>query len=469
MICTQLSHSSPLSELELLFSDVENYAEYIKAHNYSVISDPEHYISPEGYAHHTMNEALPLYVGSKIPVRAITRAIEQGDAIEIHGSYPSEFGNIAPALGFKNISLIPFKPQAEGKAHNYIRPQFFWAEKDGKSVLIGAVTPGKDYIHHYAAMVQYFIDRLEKGEKGVSVIRYPEVEQSILSWTGLNEKFVRKQDRIIIGNFDSFYEKLCNDLGVGLVDEEENAFYSSKRYQLKDGSIINFLGVKYSFWGNTSAILAKGLCELGASEIIYVAKLGTLTDPDDIYSKIFMPRDFFRVNQSRIIDKVSGSPNRVLSSHPWLDTGNHASVPTVLEETDKQYAALTQIDTSSIDNEISKIAAAVNNYNRIRAHRPVHYSTVHFATDFLHPPSEKANGDFNLSTNRTPKAQEAKEQILGEIRSLLADYFRIPLQRSPEPNRSFAFPKKVGTAMRSPSGKFFMSSSSHTMDCAKRY
>src|SRR5690606_6306514 len=115
-----------------------------------------------------------------------------------------------------------------------------------------------------------------------------EVEHSLLSWTRLDEKFVKKEDRVIIGNFDSFYEKLANNLGAGLIQEEENDFYSSKRYELRDGTVINFIGVKYSFWGNTSATLAKGLCDLGASEIIYTAKLGTLTNPDDIYRRIFV-------------------------------------------------------------------------------------------------------------------------------------------------------------------------------------
>ncbi len=82
----------------------------------------------------------------------------------------------------------------------------------------------------------------------------------------------------ILENFKTSYE---------IITENYNRFYGSKRVRLKNGKIVNFLGIKYSYWGNISKKVVEKIISLGGKEIIYAAKLGSLTSHLHLYKKKF--------------------------------------------------------------------------------------------------------------------------------------------------------------------------------------
>ena len=417
---------------------IVDFRDYAEAHSDALVSRPDEFIPLHWHGAHTMRDALPLYVANKVPVSALQEAIDLGYRVEVHGTYPEEFKSVARTLGFDRVGRIPFKIHPEQKRHNYVRPQYFWARKSGKPVLVAAVTPGKDYVYHYAEMIRYALTSRGADADGVlSVTRYPTVERNIAHWTGLNETFIKKNDRVIFGNFDTFEEKMTRELGAAHLGTEENDFYSSSRYLLKDGSTINFLGVKYSYWGNASVPLIRQASRLGAREIIYAAKLGTLTSPDDVYKRIFMPSEYVIARHDKIVGKTRHSPNRVLAANPAMNSGVHSSVPTILEESSYQRRLLREERANTIDNEISQMAAEVMRQNRGKRYTPITFSAVHFATDYLHDTADGENIAMNLATNRTPETRAAKAEILQHISDTLTEYFSVPLDKSPEPARTF--------------------------------
>ena len=197
----------PLADAYPLGTRIVAFSRYAQAHAQPLVSGPDDFIPLDWHREHTMRDALPLYVANKVPGAALQQAIDLGCKVEVHGTYPEEFPNVASVLGFRDVTRIPFRIHPEQKRHNYVRPQYFWARKLGKPVLVAAVTPGKDYVYHYAEMIRYELaSRGADTERALSVTRYPVVERNIAHWTGLNEKIVKRGDRVIFGNFASAVE-----------------------------------------------------------------------------------------------------------------------------------------------------------------------------------------------------------------------------------------------------------------------
>ena len=206
------------------------------------------------------------------------------------------------------------------------------------------------------------------------------------------------------------------------LSEEQNAYQGSRRYQTPMGHTINFLGFKYTYWGDTSAKLCDRLCHLGASEIIYSAKTGVLSAPDDIYTRSFSPSAYVNVNRDKDQPIITDLPNALLQIFPDLNSGLHATIPTVMEESFMQAELLRKLLAQSIDNEISQMAAAVRNFNELW-NKTVSFFCLHYGTDYLHTSAEsKEQPKFNLFSGRDPQAVSLKEKAIDRNADYLAKY-----------------------------------------------
>jgi len=365
---------------------------------------------------HTMYQALDRYTEEKLPGPQIEDTILSGGSIEVHGIYPAHFSALTEERGLTSISLVDFDRKPATKKFNWVRPKFFHARRNQTPILAVAVIPGRDYFFHYATIVRHYIHKLtENPSEFLSLYRYPVAERRLSSWTELNHRFVHRGDRVILG----YVEEIANLInGANIAEQigyDENDFYGSYRYRLPDGSTLNLLGVKYSFWGSISASLVESICHGGATEIIYLAKLGTLSSPEHIYSRIFAPQDFYLVHHDTLISRVESPPNRILEWNPKLSTGAHVSVPTVLEEDYKMRRIVTEFGAQSIDNEISQMAEAVAIHNSV--HRTaVTFSAIHFATDYIRSESERTlKTTFDLGNDKIGSARTNKSRMICRI------------------------------------------------------
>lgn len=377
------------------------------------------------FATHTMrNDNIKEYVNSKLNVKAIDYAMENNLEIEIHGIQPSHFLKIYESMGYSRIKAYEFT-HSRKKNLNFARPEYYTAfnEKEKKNILILLVQPGRDYLKHFASMLNFKLNT-ELYHNKLKVFAYPDAESTIHLWSGLNEKIIKMNDRVIIGYVDEMELRLFSD--DNLIDSFENDFYKCKRFLLPDGSMVNLVGCKNSFWGNISAKLVLKMCELGAKEIIYIGKLGTLEKSNAVYKKIYSPSTYVYMNQNKVLAKIDNNEliNPFLGisyKGKNLDSGSHLSVSTILEENIEQREIAKEFMVNSIDNEISSIAYAIKCFN-VNQSRNVHFGCLHLASDFLHGKTDTFFNTENLVKKRNIRTDAKKNLMLDKIAEVLKFY-----------------------------------------------
>lgn len=407
-----LNHKFKLDNLEYIYSNpyIEKEKNIVKCRPYD----------------HTMFDAIDEYCIQKFPSKQLRHALKNDYIFEVHGVFPQHFKKEYRIFGFQKITPINFISNPTSKIINYMRPEFFFAEnKIGNKYFIIAVGCGHDYVLHYAGMLNHILDTLTRKPK-IKIIRYPHAESSLPLWTELSNNFIHKNDLVITGYIDSIKQEIEQDTKNFIkISKTENEYYVSFRFKnLKNGIFINLLGVKYSFWGDISAKIVTQICILGATEILYLGKLGELIKPEFIYKKIFCPSKYTILYHDKIISWVDDLQNNFLRHYPRLDSGLHASVPTILEEDYIQRKVTETLQINTIDNEISQMAFAIKRFNNL-FHSNISFSGIHFATDYIRKGDEKElNVNFNLSNNRDKEALKKKKEMMLRITKIISSYLK---------------------------------------------
>jgi hypothetical protein len=371
---------------------------------------------------HTMNSVWREYLEKKTPPKFWEEIKDENTTVEVHSVHAGHFEKHKELFGISHFEFIPFTSTRPGKKYNTIRPKFYkcWDKYNRKKIVV-CVTPGYDYwLNSCTNIKSYLCDYFgnEFVKPKLSFFHYPEAENSLFYWSNLDSNFIKKNDIVLIGYVSELEEKIFKNNFEKIGTLIENDFYGSVRYKTPNG-IVNLLGVKYSFWGNTSARLSKKICELGASELIYVGKLGTLTSPQEIYTKIYCPIKYSVMwGENHIID-LESIPNPYYefnSKNENILFDHHFSVPTMGEESFTQRQLIEKRLGKTIDNEISQIAFAIEPFK-------IPYFSLHFATDYLFKQSESEDTNVqNLVKAMQEEAKMKKEKMLNEISPLLYQY-----------------------------------------------
>lgn len=368
---------------------------------------------------HTMGKKLPVWAWSKVPQRSIREAAFNNATIEVHGVYPTV--SMECFTHYKECAKTQYVDftSTSKKRLNYVRPTFSWV--DGGNTLLVKVTPGRDYLCHYAGIIRYCLHQYHRTNL-LTIYRYPEVEYTLDAWTTLDDLLIMRDSVVIIGYVEEAENYLATHLHrFFFAKRAENKYYIYVQYYTYSGQSIIFMGVKYSFWGNISAVIASKLCELYVKEIIYISKLGSLRTPNDVYNAVFAPTQYITMNYCDVTNMTSAT-NNIASMFPELNTQCHASVPTVIEEDFMQRAVLVNHNVSSIDNEISQIAYAVSEFNK-KNQRNVYFSSLHFASDYLREATEiNQNIAYDLSNHRSTEAVKKRATIMQVVLLYLHRY-----------------------------------------------
>lgn len=365
---------------------------------------------------HSMYNNLYKYVEQRVPIEVIKNNILGKKRIIIYGIYPT---NTIVLQNYSGVHEYHFITHSTGKLLNYVRPKYF----ESNEAFVILVPPGRDYVAHYVSMIRYVISLLNNNIyfNYLSVYFNKDIEISIPQWTNL-DRFVCFGDIVILGYVDEMQSHLSKYMQ--LLDIEENLYYLMKRYCYRN-KMICFLGVKYSYWGNISRIIANALCKKGVSEIIYLAKLGDMINPKNLYNKIYSATSFYLIKNTKIISYIKNFDNTLINIFPELNTGAHVSVPTVLEEQYSQIDIAKSLKINSIDNEISQIMHAVHSYNNLN-NTSIKFFNLHFSTDYVRN-SETKNlySAFDLSNNKSYLAYTKKTKVLKRISDYLFGYLSI--------------------------------------------
>ena len=206
--------------------------------NYFPASDP---------ALHTMYYGLNDYVMQKLPVLEILNTINNKQTIEIHGIYPEHAVDILSGNSYLIHKEMKFYHIPYIKIYNFIRPKFCVAvNPGGQKVFIVAVTPGRDYVYHYAGLIrQYLKSHTSNYNNLYNIFRYPRMELTISSWTFL-KSFVTKGDKVIIGYVNEMQWYLEGNIKCLLITMNDNDYYTSKCYRLKNNQVVKFLALRAS-------------------------------------------------------------------------------------------------------------------------------------------------------------------------------------------------------------------------------
>lgn len=370
---------------------------------------------------HTMAADLDEYVRQRIPVGVMEDALLRSADIEVHGVYPAHFAAVATRLGARHVVTIGAL-QLPGKRLNGVRPQLFTgSDCFGRERLFVAVPPGRDYVLHYASLVRHLLRGVSpRRDSTLSVWRYPRAEREIAEWTGLDATLVEPGDTVVLGKVE-LLRQLFQQRGRTRTATRATAYYSMSRHRFPHRQVA-VLGVNFSYWGSIAAVLAHRCCELGAREVVYLGKLGTLSRPQDVYSRLFVPSRYGLLQHLTLTAAPTGPPNGLLQYAPALDSGLHLSVPTVLEEDHQQREVAVQLGATTVDNEMAQMATAVDAWNAA-AGTEVRFSGLHYATDYLrHKTEARLPVRYSLTRGRSEEARRRRHQAERMAGSCLDGY-----------------------------------------------
>jgi ADP-ribose pyrophosphatase YjhB (NUDIX family) len=359
------------------------------------------------FADHTMTTSLEKYIESKLPTKLIDDKANEIDRFEVHGIYPDLSILNDLNLGFNIVEVVHLSKQKVDNS-NSLRPLFLVAERASKKILICCVTPGRDLLIHYASMIKYY---LRDTSIVIDVYAYPLAEKKIDKWTGLDEKMIVENDTVILGYSTFFRVRFEKDVDFSVVSTHQNRFYTATRFIAKNGKVINCLEANYGHWGNISDFLAQKICQLKASEILHIGKVGTLKSPNEVYRRIYIPDSFVVGRRDEIMRSRIKNSMEYMKEYSSL---THVSVATTMEETFNQRESFSRQKIETIDIESSKIAQAVALYNFTNKAK-IMFGAIHFSSDYLKKSGESDEGlDVDLSTDRD-NLKHYKQTILNEI------------------------------------------------------
>jgi 5'-deoxynucleotidase YfbR-like HD superfamily hydrolase len=414
---------------------------------------------------HTMGEKLISYVATKFDkeqISYIQDCLVNRVDIQVHGVFEDHVG---ACLRTHDLKQIPFSngqyrlarrhKNREKKRFNIERPFFVNTESDvGAHTAILVTFPSKEYTSQYAELLFAFIKLnlqmiLEDRERitfhagqdtetiveaafdfsrqeaeriydhyiakpSLKQIYYPDVMAQFSDWSGLDDVLVeadviRPDDIVVIGYVDQIRDALKADHGFTDLSSagEFISFGPKDLYGItvllsrSEKKRLVLLGFRHSFWGKTAAKITRSCIEMGAKEIIYVAKAGTRTgphNPDDETNKHYLS---LIGKQYHIWEGDASKPEGEVrtinlpegqSSLATLFTeeqfsknrsNNHISVPTVVGEDFVQYQTYGAYNPSTIDNEISYIAEEIDEYHTKSGSSNVSLTCIHFITDLV--------------------------------------------------------------------------------------
>ncbi|WP_131766601.1 hypothetical protein [Candidatus Protofrankia californiensis] len=372
---------------------------------------------------HTMAEDLDPYVDQRVSTELIRGAVVRRVPIEVHGVYPAHFNLVATALG-RRVQQSLGSNQQPDKILNGVRPELFKAHDPyGQELLCIAVPPGHDYVTHYASLVAHAMSRYTRPTgQLLRVWHYPDAEHAIAEWTGLNESLVNGAETVVLGKIELLSD-ILGSVGYHRIEHQATPYYDASTFSRPRGRRVTLLGVRFSYWGSIGGRLARQCCNLGAREIIYVGKLGTLDEPKDIYNRLFVPSRYGLLSGIRVRQVSDGPPNLLLDRVPALDSGLHVSVPTVLEEDHAQREVARLLGARTMDNELAQMALAVHEWN-IDTGGSVSFSGLHYATDYLRCREETdVEVPYSLARGRSLEACRKRRRAERLIGYCLCSYF----------------------------------------------
>ncbi|WP_372367808.1 hypothetical protein [Candidatus Uabimicrobium sp. HlEnr_7] len=318
---------------------------------------------------HSMGDSLFQYLEIKMH-QLITK--ENPSKILVMGKYDRENSVIADC-------------EKNNKMFNFHRPT---ANIDEQGNVTVYCYPGRDYVRHYASLIQTYMN-INKRDV---LVEYDLPSEEFCSQTIENSNFndIPVSDVAIVGfALDKFTDNQWTD----------GSPYLWATDQLKNHS-VTYVGCHYSYWSDAGGRFVYHLAKKGFKRIIYVGKLGAI-QPE------IVPNEYVTTgNMSSMEDEIVTWKNVFENVElPNLIHGQHCNCPGVVMETKEWLARHSQYHF--VDSELGQMA-------KFAQAAGVEFSYFHFVSDNV-----VKKYDEDLSNERIEEIIQKRKAIIHTIKEVL--------------------------------------------------
>ncbi|MEU6429706.1 hypothetical protein ABZ860_27755 [Microbispora sp. NPDC046973] len=279
--------------------------------------------------------------------------------------------------------------EKDGKLFNWERPT---AEAHGRDLLVKAF-PGTDYVHHYGLIIATYLAMTGRPTDNVTY-QLPDpalcraaVEQLNLGLDG---------DLVIVG-------WALEHLAPADAVWTHGPGYAWHRATMHGRRVV-YLGFRHSIWGDVAGRVVHRLAELGASDLVYVGKVGALAPQIE-------PNTMLATGNASLVDGELVTWNDFFGdfavAQPGVHTGLHVTSPSILLENRDWLAR--HAEHAFVDPEIGSMGAAARNAG-------IGFGYLHVISNNLarHYPAD-------LSNERHGDVVRRRALLVGRIRDILTN------------------------------------------------
>ncbi|SIS10684.1 hypothetical protein [Microbacterium sp. RURRCA19A] len=353
---------------------------------------------------HSMGKTLVRYVEQRVDVQALEIAVARDARILVQSVSPEMLAKMAITEREQGGGAHPIKWA------NRIRSVYVNAPSSVSPPTLRVFVPaGLDYTVHIAELIQF---QLGTRRELSDVTYFSEYEHRIASCLDFLQGKI--EEIVVLGNSELMIPYLVEG-GAVLNSLEEDGLYRAYRMRFH-GIYFTLLSVRYSFWGSVAGILSSAIIRAGCRHLVYVGKLGSLTDAP-LYQKTFVPNAFYNLGHNGEIATIAAPRNPLLEWNGDLATGSHLSVPTMMRETKELITGALRAGFATVDNEVSVMAHAISAIST-----DLGFTALHYATDHPRSVEDRSSFSSDLTTGREISERSLRATALSRISHLLTSY-----------------------------------------------
>jgi hypothetical protein len=275
-----------------------------------------------------------------------------------------------------------------GKLFNFERPT---AEAHGHDLIVKAF-PGTDYVHHYALIIATYLAMTGKGGDAVT----HELPDSTSSHEAVRQLDLDLDGDLVIVGWGLAH--LAPADGVWTYDRG----YAWQRTEIHGRRVV-YLGFLHSIWGDVAGRVVTRLAELGARDVVYVGKVGTLNPHIE-------PNTRLATGNTSLVNGTTVTWTdffgKLASAQPGVHTGRHVTSPSILLE--NRDWLTEHAEHAFVDPEIGPMGAAAH-------HAGIGFGYQHVISNNLarHYPAD-------LSNERHSDVVRRRTVLIRHIRDIIA-------------------------------------------------
>ncbi|MET9879158.1 hypothetical protein ABZZ36_31705 [Actinacidiphila glaucinigra] len=259
--------------------------------------------------------------------------------IKVHHLIQTQDWDSVHVIGGYDRTAVVSRYEKSGKLFNIERPT---AQVHGRDLVVKAF-PGADYVQHYALIISTYL-AMTGRPAGAVTYQPPGQEECRTALDALDLKL--DGDLVIVG------------WGLQYLAPETGSWtrgpgYAWQRVEVAGRRVV-YLGFLHSIWGDVAGRVVARLAELGAADVVYVGKVGSLSPGVE-------PNTWLATGNTSLVRGTLVSWDDFFGAYAadrtGVQAGLHVTSPSILLE-DRDWLAQHTTSYAFVDPEIGPMGAA---------------------------------------------------------------------------------------------------------------